>query len=81
MSDGLFWPIEGSAVVLYNKGIYRQVTIFVRKNELYAKHGGGFVRLMKAGHTSYSNMSWGDISVPDDVKILVIGLGAVTLDT
>jgi len=81
MNDGLFKPIEGSAVVLYNKGIYRQVTVFVRKGELYAKHGGGFVRLMKIGHTSYSNMSWGDISVPDNVKTLALGVGAVTLDT
>lgn len=48
-----FHEIADGAAILVNKlGVYRQVKLFQRGNELYAGSGGGFIRLMANGNTS-----------------------------
>jgi hypothetical protein len=78
----LFKPIEGSAVVLYNHGVYKQVELAERNGEVYAKWNAGFIRLMNSGFTSYGDVKWSDISLPSHVKPIVklSGAGAVTVD-
>lgn len=58
-----FKEIEGEAAVLVNNGVYSQVPLYTRDGYLYAKSGGGFVRLMADGATTKSSlrldfMSW-----------------------
>lgn len=51
---------DGHAVTLTN-GVYRQVAIYTRGERVYAKHGGGFVRLNQGGTTSKPNTRWIEI--------------------
>lgn len=51
-----FQEIEGEAAVLVENGVYRQVPIYTRDGYLYAKTGGGFVRLMADGATTRAKM-------------------------
>lgn len=51
-----FKEIEGDAAVLVENGIYRQVPLYTRDGFIYAKIGGGFVRLMADGSTSKGRM-------------------------
>lgn len=58
-----FQEIEGEAAVLVENGVYKQVPLYSRDGYLYAKIGGGFVRLMADGATTKSKlrlefMSW-----------------------
>lgn len=58
-----FREIEGEAAVLVENGIYKQVPLYTRDGFLYAKTGGGFVRLMADGSTTKARlrldfMSW-----------------------
>lgn len=58
-----FKEIEGEAAILVENGVYKQVPLYVRDGYLYAKVGGGFVRLMADGATTKSKlrldfMSW-----------------------
>lgn len=47
-----FREIEGEVAILIENGVYKQTQIFVRDEHLYAKAGGGFVRLMADGSTT-----------------------------
>lgn len=47
-----FKEIEGEAAIIIENGVYKQVPIFERRGELFAKSGGGFIRLMVDGSTS-----------------------------
>lgn len=55
---------EGQAIVL-SGGVYRQVPIYARAGHVYAKHGAGFVRLMRGGGTSHVNIKWLELDNPD----------------
>lgn len=48
----LFQEIEGEVAILSANGVYKQVPLFKRAGYIYAKHGGGFVRLCADGSTS-----------------------------
>lgn len=47
-----FKQAEGEAAILVSNGVYSQVDVYTRDGYLYAKIGGGFVRLMADGSTS-----------------------------
>lgn len=49
---GLFQEVEGEAAVLVENGVYKQVPVYKRDGYLYAKIGGGFVRLFADGSTT-----------------------------
>lgn len=51
-----FQEIEGEAAVLVENGVYKQVPLYSRDGYIYAKIGGGFVRLMADGATTKSKM-------------------------
>lgn len=51
-----FKEVEGEAAILISNGVYRQVPVYTRDGYLYAKHGGGFVRLMADGSTTKDKM-------------------------
>lgn len=54
---------EGQAII-HGKGVYRQVPVFERDGKIYAKHGGGFVRLLQGGGTTSPSVRWADIDTP-----------------
>lgn len=49
---GLFKQIEGENAVIVESGVYKQADLYTRNGYLYAKAGGGFVRLYADGSTS-----------------------------
>lgn len=49
---GMFKQIEGENAVVVDGGVYKQVDVYARDGGLYAKSGGGFVRLYADGSTS-----------------------------
>lgn len=51
-----FKEIEAEAAVLVENGIYKQVPLYTRDGYVYAKIGGGFVRLMADGATSKAKL-------------------------
>ncbi len=58
-----FREVEGEAAILVENGVYKQVPLYTRDGHLYAKTGGGFVRLMADGATTKAKvrldfMSW-----------------------
>ena len=55
---------EGQAIV-HGRGVYRQAPIYLRGGKVYAKHGGGFVRLHQGGGTSPPSLRWAEIFTPD----------------
>ena len=56
-----FHIIEDTQIIMRSRGVFRQVAMYRRGVDLYAKHGGGFVRLMARGGTSAPNVSWDDM--------------------
>lgn len=47
-----FKEVEGEAAIVVHRGVYKQVPIYTRDGYLYAKVGGGFIRLMSDGSTT-----------------------------
>lgn len=65
-----FQEVEGEAAVLVENGVYKQVPLYVRDGFLYAKIGGGFVRIMADGATTKAKcrldfMSWSGLLAKD----------------
>ena len=59
----LFQEMEGDVAVLVQNGIYYQQPLYRRGDFLYAKFGGGFVRLMADGGTSRPKMRFDFVDV------------------
>lgn len=55
---------EGQAIMV-SRGVYRQVQIYARGGKIYARHGGGYVRLIQGGSTSAPNIRWVEIDTPN----------------
>ena len=49
---GMFKQIEGENAIIVESGVFKQADLYVRDGYLYAKTGGGFVRLYADGSTS-----------------------------
>lgn len=47
-----FKPLEGDLCVIRIKGVYRQCDLYTFNGGLFAKDGGGFIRLKADGSTS-----------------------------
>jgi hypothetical protein len=59
MSTHLFHVIPDSFAVLVSKrGVYRQAKLYRRGDEVFAGHGGGFIRLLHGGGTSAPDVRW-----------------------
>lgn len=79
MSDGLFHVIEDAQVVLFSRGVYRQVKLYYRGDELFAAWGGGYVRLGASGGTSRPDVSYLHLDLPDSVTVRAGRLGVPRL--
>lgn len=47
-----FKQAEGEAAILVERGVYKQCDVYLRDGYIYAKTGGGFVKLMADGSTT-----------------------------
>lgn len=54
----LFHIIEGAAVVLRAKGVFRQAAVYRRNAQLYAKWGNGYIGLRASLGTTLPHVSW-----------------------
>ena len=54
----LFHKVEGGVVVLRSKGVYRQVDLYQRGGELFAKFGSGFIGLRRNEGTTKPDVMW-----------------------
>lgn len=62
--------VADGQVITISRGVYRQVPLFRRKSkdgryQPFAKHGGGFVRLLCKGGATVPAMTWLEIDAPD----------------
>lgn len=64
---GLFVESEGDVAILASGGKYFQVPVYTRNGFLYAKVGGGFVKLMSDGSTTVSKMRLDTLSFEGDL--------------
>ena len=65
MSSIYFHKVEDAVIILVSKGTFKQTEVYFRKGYLYAKHGGGFIRLQKHEKgTSCPNVNYDDIHLP-----------------
>ena len=72
-----FHLIEDAAAILVGHGVYRQARVYRRDRDLYAAHGGGFVRLYRDG-TSHPALRCVGIELPDEAVIYDL-LGHATI--
>jgi hypothetical protein len=49
---GLFKQLDGENAIVVESGVFKQADLYTRDGYLYAKTGGGFVRLYADGSTS-----------------------------
>lgn len=59
--DPLFHKIEEAQVITRTKGVFRQVNVYRRGTDLYAKHGTGYVKLLSMKATSHPDVTYEDI--------------------
>lgn len=59
----LFHQLDHECVILRANGVFTQTDVYERKGELYAKKGGGYVRLLENGKTSTPNTMWEDLTL------------------
>lgn len=60
----LFHVIDDGVVILRARGVYKQVKLYRRGEQLYALFGGGFIRLLQGRGTTVPNVSWIDMEGP-----------------
>lgn len=58
-----FKEIKDKSVVLLSRGVYREVSLFKRDGQVYAKYGAGYIRLYVRAATSVSSVTWYDINL------------------
>lgn len=55
-----FTIIPDAQAILHARGVYRQVPLYARGEKVYARYGGGYVRLSVGGATSAPNVRWAE---------------------
>lgn len=61
MPVDLFHIVEGAQAILYSGGVFKQVKVYRRGADLYAAHGGGFVKMLGHNGTTHPRVSWRDL--------------------
>lgn len=60
---GLFTECEGDVAILIQKGVYKQVPLYMRNGYYYAKLGSGFIKLHADGTTTHPTTRLDTITV------------------
>lgn len=53
-----FHVIDDACAILRRRGVYRQVNLYFRGEQLYARLGSGYIRLLGRGGTTAPDVSW-----------------------
>lgn len=53
-----FKVMEGTFVIIKQRGVVKQLPLYERQGYLYAKIAGGYILLMNDGTTSKDQVSW-----------------------
>ena len=64
----LFHIIDDTQVILRSRGVYKQVPMYRQGEELFAKHGSGFVKLCSNKGTTAPSVSWVDMDKHDEIE-------------
>ena len=59
-----FTAIPDGHAIIYSRGVYRQAPLFARGDQVYAKVGAGYIRLMQNGVTTSPAFKIADIDLP-----------------
>lgn len=60
----MFSKIEGAWAILRCKGVYKQVDVYDRDHELYARWGSGFIALVGKQNTSKLDVVYENLDLP-----------------
>lgn len=63
----LFHIIEDAKVIVRQNGIFKQLKVYRRSDEVFAGVGAGFVKLLQRGGTTVPSITWLDIDAKDVV--------------
>lgn len=76
LTGGLFTvaQLDGAQVVLKKQGQFRQVQVYRRQSQLFAKLGSNFIALHRNGSTSVPDWGWDTI---EGVEYYVGDLGRI----
>ena len=66
--DQLFHIFEGVQVILRSRGVWYQREVYYQGNRLFAKHGGGYIRLGPDESTSAPAVSWDHLDIPSHLQ-------------
>ena len=55
-----FTEIPEAQAIVHARGVYRQVPLYGRGDQVFAKYGSGFVRLSTGGATSATSVRWSE---------------------
>lgn len=61
----LFHIIDEGQAIICARGVYRQVKVYRRGEDVYAGHGSGFIKLYGGGGTSAPKVSWLGLEAKD----------------
>lgn len=75
----LFKALTGDNAILVKNGVYQQTDLYTRRDELFAKVAGGFVRLYADGSTSQAGTRLETLAT--NVPLYADRLGRITLET
>ena len=62
-----FKLLEGETVILRSRGTFTQNEVYTYNGELFAKKGGGYIRLLEKNATSIPSVLWQDLTVKQNV--------------
>ena len=57
----LFSLVENGQAIIADRGVYQQVDLYKRGDQLFAAYGKGFIRLLASFYTTKSNVKWSAI--------------------
>lgn len=72
----IFEEITGSVVILSKNGVYMQRKAYTRRNEVFIKHGSGYVGMRKGG-TSVARLHVQDYDLGTDQQFGVSKTGRI----
>jgi len=60
----LFHKIDDAVVILRTRGLFKQTDVYRRGRDVFAKVGGGYIRLLAYGGTTIPATQWQDVEGP-----------------
>lgn len=75
----LFHIIPDVQCIVRSKGVYQQVPVYRRYDQVFIKWKGGYIRLFGSGGTSAPNVSWEEMEHSELISFNKMGSPLVAL--